>query len=241
MNTFLGKNLLVFTAHPDDETFGMGGTIYQNQKMGGRTFVVCATLGEKGSSHLIESVSERALKAVRKKEILAAGRFLKVSRVFLLNLPDGKLHTLVARMAREGLAIAQKIRPDAILSFGRYGMSGHRDHIAAGQAARRIAQKLHIPLFTLTLPPQLVPEFMARIKLRRHNPHYTESRPVFEKPALMISVDSQIKLKAARFHESQLGGKKPFAAFPPRIRRLRLRAEYFALQLSSTTKLKGNA
>ncbi len=230
MDAFLGKTLLVFTAHPDDETFGMGGTIYKNQQKGGRTFVVSATLGEKGSSHLAKPVGEETLKAIRKKEILAAGRFLKVSRVHLLNLPDGKLHTMVPRMYREGLEIAREVKPDAILSFGRFGMSGHRDHIAAGQAAARIAAKLHIPIFTLTLPPKLVPNFVARIKQRRRNPHYTRAKPFFEKPAVKISIDPAVKLKAARFHKSQLGGREPFAAFPPSIRRLRLRAEYFARQ-----------
>lgn len=230
MKNFLGKTLLVFTAHPDDETFGMAGTIWKNQAKGGRTFVICATYGEKGSSHLKRPVSEKRLKAIRKRELLQAARFLKVSRVYPLKLPDGKLHTLGLQLFREGLRIAQEVQPDAILSFGRYGMSGHLDHIAVGQAAWRIAKKLHTPLFTLTIPPELVPDFVARIKLRRRNPHYTKMRPIFEKPAIKVSIDSKIKLHAAGFHKSQLGEEKLFASLPPVLRRFRLRSEYFALQ-----------
>ena len=125
MNAFLGKTLLVFTAHPDDETFGMAGTIYKNQRLGGKTFIICATLGEKGSSHLSKPLSEHALKKMRKKELERAARFLKVSDVHLLNLPDGKLETFGPRLFREGLRIAKMMQPDAILSFGKYGMSGH--------------------------------------------------------------------------------------------------------------------
>ncbi len=227
-HAFLGKTILVFTAHPDDETFGMAGTIWKNQAMGGRTFVICATYGEKGSSHLSRPVSETRLKAIRKQELMQAARFLKASRVYPLNLPDGKLRSLGQRLFGEGLRIARKINPDAILSFGRFGMSGHLDHIAVGQAARRIAAKLRIPLFTLTLPSKLVPDFVARIKRRRRNPHYTRARPFFEKPGVRVSVDSKIKLRAARYHQSQLGGEKPFVSLPPALRRLRLRREYFA-------------
>lgn len=230
MKNFLGKTILVFTAHPDDETFGMAGTIWKNQQKGGRTFVITATFGEKGSSHLRPPISQARLKAMRKRELLLAARFLKVSRVYPLGLPDGKLHTLVPRLFSEGLSLARKVKPDAILSFGRYGMSGHLDHIAVGRAGRRIAAKLRIPFFTLTLPPKFVPDFITRIKLRRRNPHYTKTKPVFEKPAIKVSINPQIKLQAASFHKSQLGGETLFASLPPALRRARLRAEYFAHQ-----------
>jgi len=230
MKDFLGKIILVFTAHPDDETFGMAGTIWKNRQKGGHTFVVCATFGEKGSSHLPRPVSESRLKVIRKRELLRAARFLKVSRVYPLGLPDGKLYTLLPQLSREGLTVAREIKPEAILSFGRYGMSGHLDHIAVGRASRRIASKLHIPVFTLTLPPQLVPGFITRIKLRRRNPHYTKIKPVFERPAVKVSIDSKIKLRAASFHKSQLGGENLFASLPPALRRVRLNAEYFARQ-----------
>jgi LmbE family N-acetylglucosaminyl deacetylase len=227
---FLGKTLLVFTAHPDDETFGMAGTLYENRHRGGKTFVITATLGEKGLSHLAKPVSEPTLKSMRKKELHRAADFLKISKVHLLNLPDGQLVKLQKRLFREGLRIAQRLRPEALLSFGRYGMSGHLDHISVGKAAKRIASKLRIPLFTLTLPPELVSDFVERIKNRRHNPHYTNAPPIFEKPTVTIKIKARIKLKAASFHQSQLGGEKPFAAFPASVRRARLRAEYFARQ-----------
>lgn len=228
---FLGKTLLVFTAHPDDETFGMAGTIHKNRQKGGRAYVICSTFGEKGSSHLARPVGEERLKAIRKKELLRAAHFLGVSRVYPLNLSDGKLHTLGPRLFHEGLRIAREVKPDAILSFGRFGMSGHLDHIAVGRAARRIAARLKIPLFTLTLPPELVSDFVSRIKLRRRNPHYTKAAPVFEKPTVKIAINRRAKIKAASYHKSQLGDEKPFASLPPALRKIRLNAEYFARHL----------
>ncbi len=226
---FLGKTLLVFTAHPDDETFGMAGTIHKNHQKGGKTFVVCATRGEKGMSHLAKPMSEEKLKTMRKKEMEASCRFLKVSGLFPLDFPDGRLIHCKARLFYEGLRIVKRLRPDALLSFGKYGMSGHLDHIAAGEIARRIAEKLQIPLYTLTIPPELAQEFSERIKARRRSPHYTKKPPVFETPTIKISIDPKIKLKAGSFHASQLDDGKPFSSLPARIRRVRLRAEYFAL------------
>lgn len=228
LHPFLGKTLLVFTAHPDDETFGMAGTIHKNQQKGGRTFVICATLGEKGASHLKKPVSERGLKAIRKKELMHSTRFLGVSRVYSLGLPDGGLKHCKKELFEKSVAIAQCVKPDAILSYGQYGMSGHWDHIAAGIVAKRIAKKLCISLYTLTIPPELVAEFVERIKARRRNPHYTKKLPEFETPAIKIAVDPKMKMRAAAFHQSQIDDGKPFSSLPPRLRRLRLRAEYFA-------------
>ncbi|TSC77467.1 MAG: LmbE family protein [Parcubacteria group bacterium Gr01-1014_33] len=227
---FLGKKLLIITAHPDDESFGMGGTIYKNNKAGGKTAVICATLGEKGSSHLKVPATEAELKQIRKKEIENATHYMGVEKLFLLNLPDGKLHLkkYTSLFSRKAFAIASHQKPDAILSFGAYGMSGHLDHITAYRVAKRIAKRFRVPLFTLTIPPALVNDFIARIHLRRKSPHYTKQKPFFETPTTKIPIDPKIKIRVGKFHISQLGGKPPFSAFPPKLRRERLKAEWFA-------------
>jgi len=56
---FLGSKILVFTAHPDDESYLAAGTIYENTRRGGKTFLVCATGGELGSAHLKKPISPR--------------------------------------------------------------------------------------------------------------------------------------------------------------------------------------
>ncbi len=42
------RTILAVLAHPDDETFGMGGTLALYAKMGAAVHLVCATLGEAG-------------------------------------------------------------------------------------------------------------------------------------------------------------------------------------------------
>ena len=41
-------------------------------------------------------------------------------------------------------------------SFGREGISGHRDHIATAKVARTVTKALGIPLLCATLPPKIL-------------------------------------------------------------------------------------
>src|SRR5262245_7974418 len=88
MNPILGKKILFVTAHPDDERYGAAGTILRNHEAGGITYVACATFGERGRSHLKRKATHRQLKALRKKELVAASKYLKVSELLMPGLPD---------------------------------------------------------------------------------------------------------------------------------------------------------
>jgi hypothetical protein len=43
------KTILAVLAHPDDESFGIGGTLALYSRKGYETYLVCATRGEEGS------------------------------------------------------------------------------------------------------------------------------------------------------------------------------------------------
>ena len=47
------KTLLTVLAHPDDESFGLGGTIALYAQKGYNTYYVCATRGEVGHPVLL--------------------------------------------------------------------------------------------------------------------------------------------------------------------------------------------
>jgi N-acetyl-1-D-myo-inositol-2-amino-2-deoxy-alpha-D-glucopyranoside deacetylase len=42
------RTLLAVLAHPDDETFGTGGTLAHYSNLGVKVYLVCATRGEVG-------------------------------------------------------------------------------------------------------------------------------------------------------------------------------------------------
>src|SRR5262245_54475539 len=157
MNKILGKNLLFVTAHPDDESYLASGTILKNHAAGGKSYVACATFGEKGKSHLKRKTSSHQLKLQRRKELLAASKYLKVAELLMGGLPDAEMgkksnqDTFFKRL----LPFAKKLRPDLIISFGRDGISGHVDHISAGKVAKQVARKLKIPFLAFSAPPEL--------------------------------------------------------------------------------------
>ncbi|MEJ5225942.1 MAG: PIG-L family deacetylase, partial [Anaerolineales bacterium] len=43
------KTILAVLAHPDDESFGMGGTLALYARQGHNVYLICATRGEAGT------------------------------------------------------------------------------------------------------------------------------------------------------------------------------------------------
>src|SRR5262249_62128729 len=70
--------LLCFTAHPDDEAGGFGGTLLRYSERGIETHVVCLTPGQ-AATHRGNARSDEELSAMRRREFEAAGKLLKIS------------------------------------------------------------------------------------------------------------------------------------------------------------------
>lgn len=226
---FLGKKLLFITAHPDDESYASAGTILANYKAGGESFLITATLGEKGKSHLLKPLSTAGLKKKRKAELMAAVRFLRIKKLFLLGLRDGEVKNHKQTALLKVLPIVKKLKPDYIISFGRDGMSGHLDHIAIGEVARKVARKLRIPFIAFTASPtrvKLMKQLSKTILSRRKHGKYAK-KIEYAKANLKIKIDGRAKFKAVSFHKSQLGGRKPSSHFPPKLKNEWLKYEYF--------------
>jgi LmbE family N-acetylglucosaminyl deacetylase len=199
---FIGKRLLVFTAHPDDEGIA-AGTMYKNHQAGGETFLICATYGEKGKSHLKKPVTDRALAIIRKNELLHVGKMLKINEILFLGLPDAAVRENEKKLYASSLPIIERIKPDYILSFGPDGMSGHWDHVTVGKVALQIARKLKIPMLAFTASPEFrrtrrIERLVARRKFGKY-----AAIPVHRKSNVKIKVDVAIKRRAWTSHKSQ--------------------------------------
>lgn len=141
-----GHRLLGVFAHPDDETFGIGGTLAVYAKRGVGTHVVCATRGEVGEAP--EGLKGFASKAeMRIDELDCASRILGLSSVRYLGYRDsgmpGSEHnthaqaTVAAPISEVARKIAwhiRDIRPQVIITFDPIGGYRHPDHIAVHQA-----------------------------------------------------------------------------------------------------------
>ncbi|HEX6328607.1 MAG TPA: PIG-L family deacetylase [Jiangellaceae bacterium] len=135
----MSRTLAMVVAHPDDDTFGVAGTVALHADDPRFRFVLIhATDGEAGRIHPASGATTENLGAVRREEDRRGWRTLgrEPDRHEWLGFPDGGLtdvpyETLLTRVA----AILGEERPDVVLTFGPDGITGHPDHITIGRAA----------------------------------------------------------------------------------------------------------
>ncbi|HMN61032.1 MAG TPA: PIG-L family deacetylase [Anaerolinea sp.] len=161
------KVLLAVLAHPDDETFGTGGTLAIYARQGVEVHLICATRGEVGemdSKYMrgFNSVAER-----RENELRCAAELLGLAGVHFLNYRDSGMpgspdnqhpQALVAqpqdKVAAEIAHYIRELKPQVVITFDPIGGYRHPDHIAIHNAtvqAFEDAGKASLP--GETLPP----------------------------------------------------------------------------------------
>ena len=136
------KVLLAVLAHPDDETFGMGGTLALYARQGVKVFLVCATRGEVGEVdpdllRNFKSIGER-----REAELRCAAEKLGLSGVFFLDYrdsgmpgspenqhPQALINAPIDEAAGKVAGIIRQIKPQVLLTFDPIGGYRHPDHI----------------------------------------------------------------------------------------------------------------
>lgn len=131
-------------AHPDDETFGFGGTLAKYASEGVEIHVLCATRGEEGKGGNID------LGRQREKELRNASKILGVKSVEFMDFIDGRLCNIDYQpMARKIKAKVDSFHPDVVVTFDKLGVSGHIDHIAVSLITTFVMRdyKDKIPLY----------------------------------------------------------------------------------------------
>ena len=136
-------DLLAVFAHPDDETFGAGGTLAWYAAQGKRVGVVCATRGEVGPISDPSLATRETLPQVREEELRQACAALGVEQVHILGYRDSGMAgtpdnqhaaSLVQADPTEVVShlvdLLRRLRPQVVITFEEGGGYGHPDHIA---------------------------------------------------------------------------------------------------------------
>jgi N-acetyl-1-D-myo-inositol-2-amino-2-deoxy-alpha-D-glucopyranoside deacetylase len=160
--------LLVCLAHPDDETFGMGGTLALYTRRGVKVHLVCGTRGEVGemTPDLLQgfsSIGER-----RESELRCAAGILGLTGVYFLGYrdsgmpgtPDNQHPNALAAQPVDEVAgkVAKYIRllqPQVVVTHDPIGGYKHPDHIAMHHATLRAFDLAADPNFHSELSPFL--------------------------------------------------------------------------------------
>jgi LmbE family N-acetylglucosaminyl deacetylase len=121
--------LLCFTAHPDDEAGGFGGSLLRYAARGVETHVVCLTPGQ-AATHRGGAGSDEELSAIRRQEFAASCKLLNIWLGQVLDYPDAKLarqdfYAVVADLTRR----VREVRPHVVMTLGpEGGVTAHPDH-----------------------------------------------------------------------------------------------------------------
>ena len=141
------RRILVVLAHPDDESFGMGGTLALYARQGVDVRLVCATRGEVGEVDPEFKETIKSAACLRTQELRCAVETLGLSELYFLNYRDSGMlgsednrhpRALAAQPVEQVAAkvahLIREVRPQVVLTFDPIGGYRHPDHIAIQQA-----------------------------------------------------------------------------------------------------------
>jgi LmbE family N-acetylglucosaminyl deacetylase len=136
-------HLVLFGAHPDDETFA-SGTIAKYVDRGHSATIVHATRGGKGHWE----IPSDELREIRSREMIKAADILG-SEVMFLDFEDASVQR--GDVLREALVdIYRKLKPDIVLTF--HPLVQRDDHRRVGEAASDASLKASLPLHVTGIP-----------------------------------------------------------------------------------------
>ena len=201
------RRMLVILAHPDDESFPLGGTLAKYAAQGVQITLVCATRGEKGINGLEPEETAR----LREAELRAAASKLGISEVRFLGLVDGEVaqadgNHIVSMLTN----LMRRIRPEVVITFGPDGISGHPDHVTVSRLVTQAYDQALRSTF-LSLTSRLF--YISPSEATQQGCGVVPAQEVAGGPVAMIDVGAYLvtKVIAAQQHASQ---NPPFTGSP---------------------------
>lgn len=133
--------LAAILAHPDDESVGCAGALAAAHVAGATTRLLVVTRGEAGTA---DGVPDPAFAGTREAELVCAAKKLGLDEVSILeDYPDGGVaDESFERLVEEIAAWLAERRPQAVITFGPHGVTGHPDHVVVGSATRWAVERL---------------------------------------------------------------------------------------------------
>jgi len=141
------KRLLAVFAHPDDESFGIGGTLAFYARKGVEVHLICATRGEAGTIPESMANKEDSVAVLREAELRCAAIHLGLEEIHFLDYrdsgmqgsPDNQHPNALVGAPTENVAnkithLIRSIQPHVVITHDPKGDYFHPDHIAVHKA-----------------------------------------------------------------------------------------------------------
>lgn len=165
--TETNRRMLIALAHPDDESFGMAGTIARYTHEGADVYLICSTNGDVGSADEQFMEGHDTMASLRLKELACASEVLGLKRLITFNYRDSGMQGSSDNEHPECLVAApldevvcriteaiRELRPQVVVTFDPYGGYGHPDHIVMHNAT--------VKAFHAAADPEQYPEQIQR-------------------------------------------------------------------------------
>lgn len=138
------RHVLIILPHPDDEAFGISGTISAYRKMNIPVTYACLTLGQMGRNLGNPPFANReTLPEIRKAELIKACEAMKLDDLRMLGFRDKTLEFEDdEKMVNLVEDLIEETNPSLIITFYP-GFSVHPDHEATARAVVRAVRRIN--------------------------------------------------------------------------------------------------
>ena len=188
------RNIVVISAHPDDEILGVGGTLLKHKKNGDKIYWLITTNIFENQGFSKERISSR------QKEIKKISEALSVEKVFMLDYPTMSLSTSsLIEMVPKISKIFTEIEPEIVYCLNR--SDAHSDHRITFDAVMACTKSFRYPFIKQVLMYECISEteFAPQLPEKVFIPNYFVD----------ISSFLEEKMNLMKIYESELG-KHPF-------------------------------
>lgn len=188
------KNIIIISAHPDDEIIGAGGTLLKHRDAGDNIFwlIITNIFEQQGFS--------KARIDSRQEEIKKVAALLGVKKTFLLDYPTMSLSSSsVVTMTPKISEVFQEVKPEIIYCLNR--SDAHSDHRHTFDAVMACTKSFRYPFVKQVLMYECISEteFAPNLHEKVFMPNY------------FVDVSNHLKekLEIMKIYESELA-EHPF-------------------------------
>lgn len=151
--------LLGVFAHPDDETYTVGGCLVRCEAGGIATTILTFTRGEAGQISPGSDATRDSLGRVREAELREACRILGCRDVRIVGTPDSA--TTVTEEGVEAIVrVLRELRPAVVVTMEPEGITRHPDHMAVSEMTRLAVESVRDEGFVDRLYMGAIPQTM---------------------------------------------------------------------------------
>jgi LmbE family N-acetylglucosaminyl deacetylase len=145
------KNVIVISAHPDDETLGVGGTILKHVANGDNVYWLIVTNVFENQGFSKERVESR------QEEIREVEKLFGICKTFLLNYPTMTLSSSsLIKMVPDISSIFSEVQPEIIYTLNR--SDAHSDHRVIFDAVMACTKSFRYPFIKQILMYECISE-----------------------------------------------------------------------------------